>query len=206
VVVPRELNYYLVDQKELDGQGYRGMNYDVPVARDKQVVFQIHHWLENASGTRDFLPVGEWLVAERVPVYRGEYIGRTLKVEVPLWSDTRDAFVLVTGAGPRDKKGGMEVSFAHPSNEDVLVDFEGGHATHARGTGKPVDEKCAIEALVFSADGKLLAHNSAQDTNSNDRLKDLKDWKNRIEEVRRGQNAPGTGTPTTPFGTRPGGS
>jgi len=204
VVVPSELEYYLVDQKELDPpRSYQGMNFDYTVSHNKQVVFQIHHWLENASGTREFTPVGEWLVAERVPVYKGEYIGRTLKAEVPLWQDTRDAFVLVTKASPRDKQGGMEVNFAHPSNEDVLVDFEGGTASYKRSTGdtKPVDEKCAVEALVFSSDGKLLAHNSAQDANSEARRKRLQDWKLRIEEVRRGQNMPGGGTtPATPFG------
>ncbi len=93
VVVPPEMYYYAVDQKEVDNKvrprSYMGLNALQILHKERQVAFQIHRWVENASiipGQN--LPAGEWAVAERILVNRGEPIGRVARVEIPLWKDT----------------------------------------------------------------------------------------------------------------------
>ena len=98
VVVPPETLYYAVDQKEVEGaRRYVGMHANEPVRKDHQVAFQIHRWLENAAPPdklRSYTPVGEWVVAERIVVNRGDFIGRIVRVEFPIWRDTLETFII----------------------------------------------------------------------------------------------------------------
>ena len=53
VVVPPEMYYYAVDQKEVDNKvrprSYMGLNALQILHKERQVAFQIHRWVENAS-------------------------------------------------------------------------------------------------------------------------------------------------------------
>ena len=55
--------------------------------KDKVVMIQAHKWLEQIrqNGTRELLWIGDWAIAERFPCYRGEYVGRTERAQVPYW-------------------------------------------------------------------------------------------------------------------------
>ena len=96
--------------------------------KDRQTVMQIHKWLESADNQGGFRPVGEWVVAERLLVYRGEYISRRLKCEVPEWKATREEFILASESATtaRKKETGITVDFNQAGNDAILVDFEGG--------------------------------------------------------------------------------
>src|SRR5262249_28074726 len=110
VVVPPELYYYAVDQKELDGKDYKGLNAEGrPTAN--QVTLQTPRWLEDAA-TRGFRPVGEWVVAERLFVGRGEYVGRKPLIDVPIWETTKEAFILPKKKDGMKETSGLEVSFS----------------------------------------------------------------------------------------------
>jgi hypothetical protein len=97
VVVPPELVYYAVDQKELAGVNrYKGIHRDAWLNKDRAAL-QIHRWLETFSPKLDRtreLPVGEWVVAERVIAHRGEYVGFPQRIEFPYWRTTQEQFVL----------------------------------------------------------------------------------------------------------------
>src|SRR5262249_49374903 len=114
VVVGPELVYYAVDQKELDGANhYRGINRDGWTTKDRTAL-QIHRWLEEFSLGLDrtgALPVGEWVVAERVIAYRGEYVGFEQRVEFPYWRTTQERFVLAAEPKATRKAPGVPVGF-----------------------------------------------------------------------------------------------
>ena len=201
VAMPQEYHLYTVDQQEIDnaaGKKYTGQN--VGVSKNRQVAFQIHKWLECIDEGPVSTPIGEWSVAERVPAYRGEYIGRKQLVEVAYWRPTKEMFRL---ARESTRKSGTEVDFGPripekmPSDQPyfpILVDFDGGWLTHYRNAGKDredgkdvvlrIVEKAGVETLILSPDGKLLAENSWTDKADSERVKRLEEWRQRIDDVR----------------------
>ena len=89
----------------------------------------------------------------------------------PSWQYTRNAFILPTDEKTKakgiSKATGIDVDFAQepPENNMILVDFEGGKVTSPLPNVKIVDES-GIDVLMLSPDGKLLARNSALDTDA----------------------------------------
>jgi hypothetical protein len=210
VVVPPELLYYAVDQKALDGRDYvarRGPNYRFEPDKDRTVL-QIQKWLEKVSTGNSQL-VGDWAVAERVPVYRGEYVPRQVRVEIPVWRFTRESFVIASDKEARRYGPGIDVSFGYDrpdGAETAVVDFEGGNHTYDKVVGRTADDKpishkvddvSGTEVLLLSPDGKLMAHDSAPDVKDKERKDILKKYKDKISAVKNGK-ARGTGS--NPFG------
>jgi hypothetical protein len=190
VVVPPDLLYYVVDQKELDNmevpRSYKGINARQDVARDRQVSFQIHRWLENAAEPwmgKVFIPVGEWVVAERVIVGRGEPIGRVLRVDVPIWKDAMERYIIGSYEVTGQKVSGAEVNFAEELQESLLVDFEGPQLVAQHGP-KKITESVSTEVLILSHDGKLQARNSESDRVDRERSDRLMNWRIRVQEVK----------------------
>jgi hypothetical protein len=210
VVVPPEMVYYVVDQMEVDGgpRKYQAPNRNLQsVKQDHQVAFQIHRWLENAAPPdkpQEYIPVGEWVVAERLIVGRGEYIGRTLRVEVPIWKDTQENYVIQSGIKDNRKVTGSEISFSHSPNESILVDFAGPEQVAVHGANK-ITENATTEVLILSYDGKLLAREGERDKADGERQNRLKEWRNRVKTVKEqpppgGGNQPKGNTPNKPGG------
>jgi hypothetical protein len=210
VVVPPELLYYAVDQKALESN-YKGPNARVTLDKDRTAL-QIHKWLEVTNPEKQPVLVGEWVVAERVPVYRGEYVPRQVRAEVPVWRYTRESFVIAGDPDPRQTRRlgpGVDVNFGYERGdgaEAAVVDFEGGSQSYERALGRTADDKpitrkvddaSATEVLLLSPDGQLLAHDSAHDVKDGNREEILKKYKDRVSEVKHGK-APGKGA--NPFG------
>ena len=156
------------------------------------MVFQMHKWLYGMpvpNNEREFAEVGEWIVAERVPVYRGEYLGHDQRVEVPVWKPTQEAFVLMADKYS-NRYPGVAVNFSQPDGSDlILVDFDGGEASYKPANGKAdITQKCATEAIVMAPDGRLLVHDSVTDRNDTTREERLKAYHDRIKEVKAGKN------------------
>jgi hypothetical protein len=203
VVVPPEQYYYAVDQKEIDGKDYKGINADAR-PRDNQVVLQIHRWLEDLRG-RQYRPVGEWVVAERLLVGRGEYVGgRKPTLDVPVWEPKKEAFIIPKGKKEGAKEtSGLEVSFSMgDQNDTVLVDFSGGNVSHDvteikgdKTVKTTVKDHQRTEVLLSTPDGKLLALDSPEDEANPERKKRLDDYHARIKEVKKETKTPGTGGP-----------
>jgi hypothetical protein len=211
VVVPPEMQYYAVDQAKAE-KDYKGQNARETPESGRQTVLQIHRWLDHVLyRDKQVLSVGEWSVAERLLVYRGEYVGRMQKVEVPYWVPEQENYVLAVTPGSKPKIGGLdgslatgvEVNFAHEPIDTLLVDFEGGDMSYQRmadgkPSGKPIREATPTEVLLLSPEGKLLAHDSLLDTNDEARKKRLEEWRSRIKDVREHKGKEGT----TPGNTR----
>ncbi len=208
VTVPPETFYYVVD--ELQGLGARDLAA-LRVLRNQsaqarlldpnrrpdhhQVVFQFHRWVEQTRPDRreDAIPVGEWAVADRVIVSRGEYVGRTVNVDLPIWKFNQNAFILPVedqsqrGRSNRRATTGIDVDFGQdpPENNLILVDFEGGRGLQL--PNSKIKDDCAVEVLMLSPDGKLLARNSVKDTADKERIDRRNEVLKRIQDVREGK-------------------
>jgi hypothetical protein len=207
VSLPREQYYYVVDEAQgltrrdrlttpPESAQYRLLFQQRHPSAD-QVVMQFHRWVESTQQSRndtDMIPVGEWAVADRVLVSRGEYIGRKVNVDIPIWKYTQNTFILPTEDQKKINRRagkpntGIDVDFGQdpPENNTILVDFEGGKGIAVPGNSKMTDD-CAIEVLMLSPEGKLLARNSVKDTNDEQRKKRRDDVLKRIQDVREGK-------------------
>jgi hypothetical protein len=206
VKAPPEQFYYAVDEahgKSLaeinrtipaESAQYKMWRASVPSPTGEQVAFQFHRWVETTQQSRketEQIPVGEWAVADRVFVARGEYMGRRVNVDLPIWKYTQNMFILPTVSERINRKvgkpnTGIDVEFGQdpPESNLILVDFEGGRVSSQ--TPK-VDDTCAIEVLMLAPDGKLLARNSVKDTTDDERIKRRDRALERIKDVREGK-------------------
>jgi hypothetical protein len=211
VNVPQEAFYYVVDEAQglrmrdlnqanqypKESAQYRQLRASAPSPSGEQVAFQFHRWVETTQPSRretEPIPAGEWAVADRVFVGRGEYIGRKVIVDLPVWKYTQNMFILPTVSDKPNRRAGgkpdtgIEVDFGQDPQENnlILVDFEGGRGQQSP-TNAQVKDDCALEVLMLSADGKLLARNSAKDKNNEERTKTRDQALKRIQEVREGK-------------------
>jgi hypothetical protein len=210
VVVSPELVYYAVDQQELDGdKNYRGIHRGV-YPNKHRTVLQIHRWLEaftTPADPRNPLPVGEWVIAERVLAHRGEYIGFDQRIEFPYWRTTQERFVVATEPKATRRAPGVPVSFRpdRPDGRDtLLVDFEGGRQDYQRRLGpgltREVRDSHATEVLLMTPDGKLLALEGARDAADKERRERLHQVREWIREVKGAREGRGRNEGTNPFG------
>ena len=214
VTVPTEMHIYALDQKELDRGSYNGGYRDAKVSRD-QTVLQIHKYLDSAAPSKGKnVPIGEWSVAERVVVTRGEVIDRPVRVKVPILAEELGEFklasTLVSSEKGASRDPGIDVRFEGvPGRPEILVDFDSNQQRYKRAGGEEITERPAQEVLILGSDGRLLAHNTyidATDKASEEDLKNGKEgridryeaWKKRIDELEKAPLTDPTGiSPTT---------
>jgi hypothetical protein len=220
VTVPPELMYYALDQKEVQGKTYQGtVTGDIPLGeRSRRTWLQIHRWLGatkvRSMGNKPML-IGEWAVADRVAVFRGEYTvaDKGVRLVLPVWSPTHNDFVLpVDPDGRKNRTPGFYVDFSHEGEQQtILVDFEGGHQSHEPPvpanedeTKKPtaISDDAATEVLLMDPSGKLLGHSTAIDSQDPQRIRQREFVGQRVLKVLLGQQAPKTEVGGNPFGNK----
>lgn len=180
---------------------------------------QIHRWVKEALHPDTNKPesTGGWAIAERLLVKRGQYLGEIhrkkgtetrVEVQLPIWREDKGAGmfeILAPKSKPKvaQKVSVMEfkgvlVDMTPKKSAPMVIDFKGGESeyfpTYNRNT---VGDKGAIEMLVLSPDGKLLAHNSREDSDPGsergiERLERYQLWLNVIETLMK-HKASGTG-------------
>ena len=176
---------------------------DMKLARE-QTTFQIHQWVEKKQDRGghllESLVIGDWVVAERVSVRRGEPIGINVLIDAPVWKPLKNAFDLVTyteGKGAKAVlKHGLKVDLKKevfdqktrkfvPEEPPVLVDFIGGKRGKVN-YPTDFDEESAVEALIMTPDGRLQVRNSRTDSDPPLAGPDAKDErKERVAHTRR---------------------
>ena len=183
VRIPDEKLLYAVDEKRNEGSGF---------TFNDRIAMQVHNWLEqlqtDPNNPRSAYKVGDWSILEREWVKRGEFIGEVKETEVPIWWPTQKKYLFAGNTeerkrgsgGPRRRPQGVPVDF---NTGALLVDFEGGKRNYQVGAVKITDES-PIEALVLTADGKLLVHNSKTDADNKERADRYTEWKKTQEKVK----------------------
>jgi hypothetical protein len=217
ISIPQESFYYAVDQWEIgkitnpkaplatsinpplrESIDYPNVNHNLA----EMTPVQIHRWINRfqAEDGADIF-IGDWVIAERLLIKRGELIGRKkVIVEVPEWHDNKNRFDWGKFASGKHSARFTPVNFLLDETKiPVLVDFRG---------PKKIDDG-ATELLVLEADGKLSTRNSRVDSDprseiGQERLRHYNHWRERIEELRRGRTSGGGGKTTFPGGKGPG--
>jgi len=142
-------------------------------------------------------------------------------VDVPYWRTPIADWVLATDPASRGRDKRVPVHFGNDRNEAILVDFSGGRSlVYEKAVGKVEDkndptkmvdktvnvrDSSAQEAVILSAEGKLIALNSVVDeetytppkqgekeevknlTRGQERDKRLQEWRERIKDVKEGK-------------------
>jgi hypothetical protein len=209
--IPHEHFLYAVDQHTLDEwekpqpkKGPPPTPEKYRVAKD-QTVFQIHQWTKMGRDIkRNGFPytIGDWAIAERVLVRRGEAIGEKAFVQVPFWNKDKDTFEIPPKMNdPFVKKGdtipGLLMDFKEDGQRPVLVDFAGGKRYKANNT---LEEETAVEALILTPDGKLTVLNSRADADAIQEEPAIQiSRQDRVTSARRRFHAVQNGTHTDPM-------
>lgn len=165
-------------------------------------------------------PFGEWLVWD-IKAVRGQYVGETAQVTLPIWSMVKDMFLfrdnprttrpasgVIAGSRPRSEP--VWTVDLMPTPPVLLVDFEGGTGQYLGPKNRPQQDVAGVEMLFLTADGKLRVARSGQDLNDPDRQKREQGWKDWLQKVNvdtlQNKNAPGGGVPGAPGGGPGGGN
>jgi hypothetical protein len=210
ISIPEEYFLYAVDQNLLD-------DWDKGKTPDKNAVykpetatsFQIHEWVPQRMdnkfagggvGIAGMRIIGDWVIAERQQVKRGDPIGKDLTVQTPVWDQRKDAFTIPQDRAREDKKKGVSQKGAHldlvkGGRPAHLVDFVGGRRLNAF---NKLEEDVAVDALILMPDGKLKVLNSRDASEFKDRQDRIIEMRKRIDDI----NA--NGNPNMPKGPGPG--
>jgi hypothetical protein len=184
VTIPADFHFYAVDTKELEVTS-KGGKYVGP--RD-QVVLQLQRWVDlyNAADKRDPQPVGDWAVADQVRFSRGEFIGGTQSIEMPVWSWFDEKFVIASDPNARRQKK-VPVQFTESDSQcPVLVDFSSSPATYTKPEERRAveDKDVPRELLLLSPEGRLFVRNSVNDAGDSDRKEHFEWWKQRVSDIK----------------------
>ncbi len=166
----------------------RGTN---AAAADLMVPFQVQRFAD----TLITLPgkyAGDWIIAERLLVARGQPIGRDCEVEMVVW-DKRQSQWMVNGMPARFDKKEQQVKRFSPipvyydfrlKPEVVLLDFAGGSRKYVDPRNKFLfDETSAVQALLLMPDMTMRLRNSQDDALSPERQEVFDAWRGRLETL-----------------------
>jgi hypothetical protein len=215
--VPGEIHYYACDQAWLNammklplksGKVRGGADSVITHASDVNAPVQIHRWIKDFKTQETTHFVGDWAIAERALVRRGDPLGHTLLVEVPEWNVRQGKFTMAMSTpGPKQKPiPFVAVNFMPDETPaPLLVDFQGG--THDKyrpqktATSLGTVDHAATELLILDESGKLLLRNSNDDSTDAERRKRYEHWGHRLDVLREGSAGK---TPGGPPGVRGG--
>ena len=195
------------------------------VREGRRAIVQMQQWVEKLRlGTKQE-PIGGWIQAE-MPVAVGDFIGKRVPVELPLWRSAALNYVLPhgdtkTNIYPNWPKDTNSAKYTLPKtrvldfrSKNVLVDFEGGH-TNTKVGGVALGDDSMSELLILREDGKIEVRSEARDMVENvlptpptpRAQRDLAwhEWLERIRKVEDTESAgmgPGSTGPGRPGGDR----
>jgi hypothetical protein len=193
VVVPPDSLIYAVDQAAVDRiRGARSPD-------SNEAVVQLHRWVDEYAPDQrkqgDTRPVGEWVVANRLFIRKGEYV-RRLDVKTPIPIKPLESISLEL-----DEKNPLDFG-----DETVLVDFEGGKTLYDRTAGEGekakrefVNDTAATELLMMTPEGKLITRVNALDELDSARVTRLNEYIKRVKDIREKKSDGGT----NPIGGNP---
>lgn len=166
ITIPYDYFLYAVDQKQLDEWMKDVKKSDIKLPKEA-TPFQVHQWADELrdEGTNQKYQIGDWAIAGRQIVHKGDHIGVVAQIPVPVWNKDKQAFDINTVKGNKKKgepdKLGVKVRLKPESEAPILVDFSGGRRMRPNNIG--VEEETAVDALILTPDGKLRLQNSRDD-------------------------------------------
>jgi hypothetical protein len=217
VSIPPDFRFYAVNVKELtpkDLPDEKAGTYNTGAyrfQREGEVGIQLQRWVDELDLTGMKEPVGDWAVAEQVFFHRGEFVGGSHLIKLPVWSWANEDFVIATAPNARNQKTALVPFTESDSQCPLLVDYSGGTVSFNKPdeTRKAVveDKEVPRELLMLSPEGRLFVRNSFTDAADADRKEHVKWWRDRIKDIaerKAPKKQPGTDNKETPSPFKPG--
>jgi hypothetical protein len=153
----------------------------------RKAVLQMQKWMPQVLIGDAVEPVGGWVQAE-IPVGVGEFIGRKVLVELPLWRANEDKYILselpkptITNWPKKELVGtvpampvGRPLDF---STQNVLLDFDGGKLNYRPSPNANITDESTTELLILREDGRIEVRREAEDTMNKARVARETGWK-----------------------------
>jgi hypothetical protein len=184
--VPYDIYYYAMDEKP-----------------NRDAIVQIHRWvfdlLKDPQNENTQTPLGDWTIAEKLPVRRGEYIGRIFETKVPVWNIEKEDWELAVNPRNRlDRKLPVDYTVRTTRSLDpaLLVDYEGGkdvpdrlelRTLEGKAKSSLVVDTVPVQMLILTPEGKLIVRNYQDDNGNEERVARQKAWKDWIKDVENGR-------------------
>jgi hypothetical protein len=203
VHVPYGVQYYAADEAALDTKWKSsktitpGADKSLPSDNREKVAIQIHQWFPEVEPFRHKnIKLGDWLVAERLLVQRGDFIAKDqVPTLVPEWSAEKEKFHLATTLATKGfrKRKDVLVDFSTKTENGLppalLVDIHGGKQMRNIGKRPGVLDNAAAEILVLTPEGDLVVRNSRQDSSADnpvgkERIDRLEAYKARVKKLK----------------------
>jgi hypothetical protein len=190
VEVPHDIYYYAMDEKP--GR--------------ENTIMQIHRWVDylfkDPQDPQTRTPLGDWTIAEKLPVRRGEYIGRLFEVKVPLWNVLKEDFEMAVNPKNKfDHKIAVDftVRTGNALDPALLVDYQGGKDVQDRLETRTPDNKVKptmtldsvpVQILILTPEGRLVVRTYQEDNSNQERIDRHKAWKEWISDIENGRRKP----------------
>ncbi|HEV3144083.1 MAG TPA: hypothetical protein VGZ47_09390 [Gemmataceae bacterium] len=180
-------------------------NYN-PSSKD-EIKLQLQTWLEAIRPQKDnpnyVEQVGDWVVTD-LRAYRGQFIGGTENVKLPLWSPTAGGYQFkeLGKKSTAKDKGTVGVDFVSYA---LLVDFEGGRMPPLVYRNRAITDEAGTEILMMTYDGRLVARSNVADEKNGTRREHEVAWNEWQKETEKAVEKPkeGGNNPFGPGGTGP---
>jgi hypothetical protein len=184
LTVAEETGFYFIDEDPRRARAY--------VANPDRVWVQVHRWLDTTPLTpkapRDGLvTVGDWIIGDHLPAVRGQFIGEWAHADIPVWSPTREQYMLAVAPEPAKKpvrpvpQRGIPIDF---TTDVLLVDFRGGNSEQVQRDKRLVRDSAGVEALLMTPDGKLRVRRRPNESETQERRQRHEAYQKLLQEVR----------------------
>ena len=157
----------------------------------RKAVVQVQKWLPQVLLGDATEPVGGWVQAE-IPVGVGEFIGKKVMLELPLWRSSLERHTLspppkpVIGSWPKSGSS-LQQPYGRPidfGTRHILLDFDGGKQQYRASAGAPlVTDESETEIVILRDDGKIEVRKEVDDAANKDRVQRETGWLNWIRGV-----------------------
>jgi hypothetical protein len=171
--------------------------------RPDELKLQLQTWLESIRPQKDnsnyVEQVGDWVVTD-IKAHRGQFIGGTENVKLPLWSATAGGYQFKElGKLKTAGKGMVAVDFVSYA---LLVDFEGGRMPMVMYRNRAITDDAGVEILEMTYDGRLIARAAPADEKNPTRREREVAWNEWQKETEKAAEKPKEGG-NNPFGPKP---
>jgi hypothetical protein len=156
---------------------------------------QFHRWVESVLTdpvNNRSAPVGEWVIWDKAPVYRGEYLGRVQPAYVPVWSREKEWYELARNNATHSRTVPVDftVITQHKYDPALLVDYEGGIHNNVSFEKQRLTDEEPVRALVLTSEGKLVVRDSLDDKENEVRKRLYGKYIKELAEAQQGKPAP----------------
>jgi hypothetical protein len=165
---------------------------------------QIHRWVDSVitnPNEERTTAIGDWVIWDKAPMRRGEYLGGRNDAKVPKWATEKEDFELARNTATHSRRVPVDFTVETQRKYDpaLLVDYLGGVYGNVTYDKRTISDEEPVQVLVLTPEGKLIVRNSADDRNDETRKKRFDKIKEEVAEAERPKVRAGAMAPSGLF-------